>query len=538
MPFISCNFRHTITILSIGFIGFILGSAFLKFYYPVIFNSDSAAHYILAETILDEGNILPKGYMYGNQLLIFRNHLFIAPFLLAGLSGYKSYALGSSLAFSIYFVLSYIAINSMAKSFTIATIISILLFIPFGYEESDFILGQQSHLSNAVFSLIITIYSYNALINNSQKYLLITSTFIFLMSLESPLRCLFLLTPMAITAIYITKAFALHSASKFFFSGSAAFVSGLIVNKLLVNSHLVFGIPAPALSTSEVFLNRLLGLAKKLIDSFFGFEEFSSKLATIDNIIFYCSKTLLLISFILLFCYWLIHVAIVSRLKHSNPSYSIKKFDDQSYYITSIAFTGAIFGFWLVSSVGHDVDVRHFLGALFLIKFSLFYMAVTLIRRSKKSIHCKFFLLIMIVILSSSPISYFLGSERHLSLNKSIDNHLDWGFLNKLRRIMIKHGITEVYGTHWNSLLLNVLIPSTKAAVLWPSEHEVKFATWLNKSSRRCVTGDVIYVVGSDGTERILANNILQKEGKLIDRSGTKEIYISQPIWDRSGCFE
>jgi len=53
---------------------------------------------------------------YANQLIFFRANLFIAPALKLGLTGYTAFVVGSSISFSVFFLITFLTLETLFHS--------------------------------------------------------------------------------------------------------------------------------------------------------------------------------------------------------------------------------------------------------------------------------------------------------------------------------------------------------------------------------------------------------------------------------------
>jgi hypothetical protein len=153
--------RNRALILSISVVlAFLCHNLFMHLYYWRWFHSDSAAAYIVAQQILNEGRLFPSRFIFGNDLFLLRPQFAIALLMKLGMSGYGAYALATSLMFAVaYGIVAFCLILCQPRG-AVPFIATCLLFIPISMNEVDFILGQQSHLMQSSLALIAAILFY------------------------------------------------------------------------------------------------------------------------------------------------------------------------------------------------------------------------------------------------------------------------------------------------------------------------------------------------------------------------------------------
>jgi hypothetical protein len=208
-------------------IGLAFGTAYFICYYPVVFHSDSAAIQVLAQAMADEMSLLPHDFFYGNQLILLRANLFIAPALKFGFTGYTAYVMGSAINFSVFFLITFLTLETLFRHWAKSLFLSVLFFLPLDYNEADYVLGQQSHLASVVFALVLAVHSYRACWHKEWRSLVIASSVVFLMAVESPMRVLLVLLPLALVIAATGKA---RSSAKLSLALVIAFVVGYIGN--------------------------------------------------------------------------------------------------------------------------------------------------------------------------------------------------------------------------------------------------------------------------------------------------------------------
>jgi hypothetical protein len=98
--------------------------------------------------------------------------------------------------------------------------------------------------------------------------------------------------------------------------------------------------------------------------------------------------------------------------------------------------------------------------------------------------------------------------------------------------------IHAIYGDHWATLRLDVLIPPAKGSTLGLEQGEVVFVPFLTRPSRRCATGEVLYTLDRTlRTDDAVRVKLLAQGGRLLDSFGPdRALYIGPPVWSRAGC--
>jgi hypothetical protein len=103
---------------------------------------------------------------------------------------------------------------------------------------------------------------------------------------------------------------------------------------------------------------------------------------------------------------------------------------------------------------------------------------------------------------------------------------------------MAATGIRNVYGTYWVVQPAQVLVPGALTGPLWARDGAAHYHAVLVPPSRRCVKGEVLYVVdGPSEEEATIARQVLARGGRLLDAPAPRQaVYIGPPVWEQDGC--
>ena len=401
-------------------IGLAFGTIYYNCYYPVIFSSDSAAIQVLAQAMADEMSLLPHDFYYGNQLILFRANLFIAPALKFGLTGYTAYIVGSAINFSVFFLITFLTLETVFRNWAKSLFLTVLFFLPLSHNEADYVLGQQSHLANVVFVLMIAVHAYRACWHKEWRGLVIAASVVFLMSVEAPIRALFVLLPLALVIVATGKA---RSSAKLSLALVVAFVVGYIGNRYLVTTRpLAIDLSDLAFSTSNRFLIRMSSIIKEFIDDYIGFEQFASmRTSPRIHLVLYGVKTLVFLSFLGVF-YWLAHRLAARAMKPWTKNRGTILGELQALeFIGLLGVTGVLTGFWITSAVEYNEDqlLRHSEGMLQLCKLALCAYSLNALAYIIPQRLLRYGVLFVIALLSSTVASSFLFAPYRAQLKQS-----------------------------------------------------------------------------------------------------------------------
>ncbi|AMO24607.1 hypothetical protein GCM10027034_10780 [Ramlibacter solisilvae] len=515
--------------LLVVFTGLLTAWVFFLGYYPSIFHSDAAAHQLLAQAMVDERSLLPRDFAYGNQLILWRNNLFIAPALALGLEGYRAYAAGSMATFAVFFLAAFLCIDSLLQHWRRSLLACWLLFLPLGHTEADFILGQQSHLGIVVLALVIVIQAFRAS-QGHRRAPVLCALAVFLLVLEAPTRAVMLLLPLAAA---LWAGGRLGGARSWLGLVVAGALAGYAGNRWLLLSHQVVGIPPLPLAAYDHFLARASELLKGIVDYFIGFYQFAGMSSKPAHLVLYALKTLALALFAGL-AVWL--GARLARRVMSPP---------QSHpaagpieFVGMTGGLGAALGFFIVCAIEYWLDIRHFLWALVLLKLALLLAALQWLshRRFERPMLAA---LCALAILTSTVGSALVVPPYRARLQSELAVHNDGPVFARVAARMKELGIRRIYGEHWATLRTEVLIPGAQASVITLDGDKVQFVSFVTRPSRQCVGGEVLYLLDRGiAPEMRIIEKVLAGGGREVEcLRGNWTLFAGPPVWDRAGCL-
>lgn len=509
--------------------GLAWATVFLAGYYPAVFHSDSAAHQVLAQAMADEGSLLPRDFAYGNQLILWRNNLFIAPALLLGAQGYRAYAIGSALNFAMFFVIAFLCVDAVVRDWRRSLLAAWLLFVPLGHSEADFVLGQQSHLAAAVFPLLVAVSAYRAG-SGGRGALPIGACAAFLMVLEAPTRSAMVLLPLAMAVVACGRA---RSTRGFAAAVLAAAIAGYAGHQWLASSREVTGIPAVGLAAYDHFLARASQQFKGFVDFFIGFYQFDGAPAKAENLALYGFKTLALAAF------GAVAFRIGLRLVRRHQAAPASAAPVSALEFLGVAgLAGALLGFWIVCAVEYWLDIRHILWALVMLKLVLILWALHAVAPPGRVRWPALAALVTAAMLMSTPIVRMALPGYRTQLVADFSTHVTLPFAGQVEARMRELGTNRIYGEYWESLRLQVLVAGADASVLLIKGADAQFVPFLTRPSRKCASGQVLYMLDVVAPAQAeFGRKIVALGGRLLDRlEGHKELYVGPPAWDRTGC--
>ncbi|HBN4893124.1 TPA: hypothetical protein L2X82_005663, partial [Escherichia coli] len=180
---------------------FLFGFVHIKWVYSSYFHGDSAVMQVLGQAIYDSISILPHDFYFGNQLILLRSGLPIAIAIFLGFHGYDAFVVGFALGIVAWSLVLYFSLSCAFKTKWQPFLFTFCLLFPtsFGF-DSDFILGQQSHLANVILLLAALIFYVLNISSGYKRFLILSGCSFFIICVEEPIRAAFLL----LTIIFIS----------------------------------------------------------------------------------------------------------------------------------------------------------------------------------------------------------------------------------------------------------------------------------------------------------------------------------------------
>ncbi len=540
LPGASGSCPHAVTLLPprqragvIGLValaGFLLAAAFLSQYYAGVFHSDSAAHQVLAQAMLDELSVLPKDFAYGNQLILWRNNLLIAPVLAMGMEGYRAYGVGSSLNFALFFVLAFLCIDSLLRDWRRSLLVCGLWFLPLGHTEADFILGQQSHLSFVVLSLVIAMCAHRAADGTDRKAIWLGAAAIFLLVVEAPTRAAMMLLPVALAVVGTGRARLTRQFGAIAFAAAAC---AYALSKYLGGSRSVYGVEPVPLAPYGHFVTRMNEQLEGFVQYFIGYFQFAGLTSKVGYLLLYGLKAIPLFAFAGLLAW--IAVKLKQRLlQEAGAERPVAPLE----FVGVVGFVGAALGFWMVAGIEYGLDVRHFLWALMLLKLVLVIVAVRFVAPSGATQWPVLAAACVAALLMSTAFVRTALPTFRKQLKADYLSHVRLPYAPRIAAILQEQGIHRIYGEYWETMRMQVLARQSQPAALHLEGSNIRFFSFLARSSLKCASGNVLYLLDpTTPTQGPIATKLLANGGRLLERvNGNLGVYIGPPVWDMAGC--
>jgi hypothetical protein len=516
-------------------ITFPLSMVFMKYYYT-IFHSDSAVSYIVSTLILETGQLFPHDFYFSNEIFFLRPQFTIALVRLFGPQGYAAY----SQALAIDLSLSACAIAFCASRFDGGRarygLAAIVLLLPMGPSEYDFVLGQQSHLVTIAITLCILLLTPGAIAARSHRASLAMALPYALLAIDSPSRvALFALCHLlAATVMYgprlgpagIAKAFAMPLAS---------ICLGTLVHAAIAHTVYIIGVDAYfTLTRWSATLPKMAGLAWSLTDDFFGWRQFDG-VATTPAILAATLSRVLLASAFALAALWSIGAAL-SRIARGRlvGGITVAEKNGDLADIAFLALAGVLLclgGAIVVVALRFDPVIRHFLAGLVILKFVVVLLALrwgSAPNRWRNGLAaaglCAF-------VLACWPIAEWANPTLR-SARAAESQRVETLARRTLPALMAGQGTWRLFGSHWNSLKFEVLTGAPLLATsLALNQGQLFSPHWLSRPSQYCDSSPVVYVVNRL-TETELAAVLEKRGARPVGIIGELRFLAGPPVWD------
>lgn len=536
-------------------ITFLIGYIHYRYFYPLSFNGDAAAHHVLAKAMLDEGSFLPKDFAYGNQLIFWRSSPFIALAMAIGLKGYFAFIIGSSLSVAFWGGILYLILVEITGSGFKSVILSGCILIPLGRWEMNFVLGMQSHLANAIFSLACFVLLWKYIQSYKSKYLILSNICIFLITMEAPMRGMLIALPLYIIAAVAVKKFDRNSL-KIAYTLIGSFFSAFFINRILLNYRPLrvdFFRIIKFRSIGEIVAN--LGITSiETMRDVSNLYVFSKESLSLYKGCLYTIGLLIVFIYLAAILTGGIRLKKLAGIKLENALQ--KKFVNTHIGCSDFLLLGGVAGCFIgalaVAAFNPDSS-RHYLWAVILIKVAIIlkgYSAIDLHFSSKvaASFFIAFFLIASwwhaVLIKYDGLIMY----NKYVSLRYNADLPMvldsDMGQLLTIKRIAEETGIHTVYGEDfWRMMPINTVLDNINAQELtYDGQHLVPFV-WLTRPSWGSVPDNatVLYFLKQGKVDKVIEKRLLQNNGLKIVSDAKFAIWKGPRVWDYipySGYYE
>lgn len=511
-----------------AFLAFLIGYIHHQWFYPKYFSGDTAAMHILAKSVLAEHALIPYDFNYGNQLIFFRSSLFIAFALAAGFTGYQAFIVGSALSIAFWGLVLHGFVSAYLGSQKKGLLFTCMLLLPLGIWEVDYVLGQQSHLSNVVLALGVVISLHRYLADKKRRFLITACVCLFAMSIEAPIRGLLVLAPVLAAITLTANARALRVAG---FSTFGVFVLAMLANKALVKLHPLKTDHFKTLSFKSLdeFFGNLIRTSGEAISSVSSLNFLSgTKLSALGFIIFALGLLLILayLGFILAGTSRALRLgtkkwAVLQHKQAAAPGYDLD-------LVRLTAVLGVLVGAVAVSALNPD-SARHYLWAVFLIKLMVFiglYNAAASVI-GKKWVGATVVLAGLILSAWAANLVVNKGSVKANSSNRKPSQAA-----LAIAEVSKQTGIRHVYGDDfWRMMPLNTTLHGIDAQALSLKDDDIYVDAWLTRPSWSCVKGNVLYLLKDTPVDTRIMDKLRAAGGTEIRAVDGYTLWTGPQVW-------
>jgi hypothetical protein len=461
----------------------IMGLFHHRWVHAFILHADTAAMQVLAEAIRAEGSLLPADFVYGNQLILLRSSPFIAAALALGWSGFGAFVAGSVAAIVVWALALYAVVRLFTGARRQAVELTLTFLIPMGFWESDYVLGQQSHLSNVVMAIAVVLCAHMWMTVQHRPARLVSLLLMFLMCLEAPIRGLLVLMPLALALFLMFDG---KPARRYVWMLVATFVAGFVLNKGLQSLRpiAIDLFSTLKLRTLTEMLDTLAMLAKQLLMDTSSIDLQHNKGVRPGPLLLFGAGLAWLLG---LYGFAVLRARALVSLLAGNPRPEASGWQ----FASMVAVLGIVVGALAAASLNPDTG-RHFLWAYGLLKLSflaMLYRFVTVERGLRPS---AFAGVSALLLLGSVWAATLLDHKGDIERNSQARLHPP--IVLEMARIAREQGIRHVFGPEfWRMHILNSTVPGVAAGVLEPKDNELQPFDWLSRPSWYYQSGQVMY---------------------------------------------
>lgn len=501
-----------ISIVGTYLVFFLLGLVYLRLNYTHFFHADTAGLMAAGQALNQSVSLfLSDNFYYGNQLLIWRSGQGIAIALALGLKGGAAFVGGMALSYALWGTFLYFVLTLVFEKKK-ALLLALCLLFPIGSFDLDYMIGQQSHLSNAVlcFSSALLLYLAHCRQGQSRQHLIFGLILLFFVGLEAPLRAYLAGIPIAMV-LFMTY----HRQSiKAIIGIAGSLIAGYLVNKFLLEFY-----PIQYSHTADRTMGRwaeLMGSVwprfMEILTSVTGFDYLDNRSLSVAGLIF-AGFAFLFVGLLVVQFFRGCTSAVVALINVAG-----KKPEEQSLetYVLRVGAVGFAVNFLAVAFINPDSS-RHLLWTVFTLKFCVFISVWRFVESCglKKSCAAVAILVLTIVpsVFTSSLANWGTGAFK-----KSVPYHV-----RVIEDLANKIGVRHIEGADfWSTMTMSVWIKDATTGVVHNTK-ELPSMHWL--SLKRYPEGETLYYVRSQ--DNYLRAKVKESQGQLLYRDQNFEVWRS-----------
>lgn len=510
--------------------GFVIGYVHHRWFYPLKFHGDAASMHVLAKAILEERSLLPRDFSYGNQLIFLRSGPFIALASVLGARGYQAFALGSSLGVAFWFAILHWFLAAHFRSNKRALLVAVLLMIPLGVWDVDYVLGQQSHLSNVVLAAGIVVSVHLFISERSWPFLIAGCACVFAMCAESPIRGLLVLAPLILVVALVSSLKDLVTVSA---CALGTFVLAYVANRLLLATHPIALNHFDALSfaSSTAFLGNFVVTMDEAVGSISSMNAVAGLPLGALRLLVYGSGVLFVVAS---FAFILAGLARGTRQgldRLANPrqwQWQWPPGDRGREFVSLTAVFGILVGAFAVSALNPDSS-RHYLWAFVLVKLCLIVGLCDAASRFVSNRTAGLSAVVASLLLSSWFASLIVHNWNTAEPSRG-RNYPE--AIPAINALVQSTGIRHIFGEDfWRMMPLNTLVPDVNAQALELRGGELQPRSPLTRPSWSCVEGKVLYYLRSGPVDKAIESKLSVSGGAKVHEGNGFALWTGLPVW-------
>ncbi|MEY4064877.1 MAG: hypothetical protein RIR26_1085 [Pseudomonadota bacterium] len=513
------------------FLCLLIGAVHHTFFFPRIFHADAAVMQILGEAMWEEMAFLPKDFAFGNQLIFFRASPLIALASGFGFSKIDSFALGSVLSIGLWGLLLFHSISIWLGSRRLALFFTVLALIPLGLWDADYFLGQQSHLTNAIFSLSLVVNVRKYILEDKSSALNWACVFLFLMTFEAPMRGFLVAVPVLCGAsVFLNRRcfFRLSGIFATILIGSFVF-NGFLVRENPLNWDLFEKIRFKGLQTFFINFQRIL--FQDVLPGISSFESVAETPLGLKPFVVYSAGLVVMTAGIYSVGRNLLRIALFLINTWEGRS-SEHGWNPEKDFIPVVGSLGVLFGLIAVAGLNPDSG-RHFLWATFLIKIYLLIAMFHLLSRVLQNSRKAGLATVAICLMCSS---WFADRVKPgFEFNRRIYHERLYADLDifDVRSVLKERGLNRVFGGEfWSIMHFNTFIEGATANPLLVDPFGViRPRYFTTRRSPFCEKGEVVYLLTDKFWDQKIEDSVKKNNGELVLKRKKYSIWVGKPVW-------
>lgn len=513
--------------------GFMIGYVNQRWFFAAEFHSDAAAMQVLAQAMVDEHSLLPTDFGYGNQLIMFRSSPFIALALAGGAGGYQAYIVGSALSVAFWLLVLYAVLAMVTAHRIQALMVSVMLVIPMSVWDYDYVLGQQSHLSNIVMAACAVMATLGYCMQQRRSCLALAALFILLMSAEAPIRALLVIIPLGLAVmLYFGKKATLRVVGLMLL----ALIAGMAANKALTLSR-PLGLnllSSMQFRTTQEIIQTLQTISLEMLGAISSLNLFTTKVFKPGRFLAYLA-CLTYLATVCGFAAWRA-LALAGRARDrlrsvpAAPGMPVALGMPHFDFPGAVAILSVITGALAVAILNPDT-ARHVIWAGALLKLSLW---LALYHYGSQYFKSRAVLMAALAAAVLLPSFWTATLARHSSRTAQVlAAHIAPPINAQIAQYAAQLGINRIFGgDFWRMMTLNSTVAGMSAGNLTlDGDNTLHPNYWLSRKSIFDAGTDVLYYLKGNPVDQQIEARLRAGGGRTLFELGSESIWVGKPVW-------